>query len=111
MCASSPIVPTAVIGAEESAPIFAHFKLLQKLSGLIYFPLTPSFPHFGLAAPLMYMPSKFKIRFMEPVDMAEYPVETIDDPAEIQVISERLRAGIQHQLDEMLAARESVWTG
>ncbi|MCB0863002.1 MAG: acyltransferase family protein [Solirubrobacterales bacterium] len=106
-----PIVPTAVIGAEESAPIFAHFKLLQKLSGLIYFPLTPSFPHFGLLAPLMYMPSKFKIRFMEPVNMAEFPVETIDDPAEIQEISERIRARIQLQLDEMLASRQSVWTG
>ncbi|MCB0870880.1 MAG: acyltransferase family protein [Solirubrobacterales bacterium] len=106
-----PIVPVALIGAEEAMPIFAHFKLLQKLSGLIYFPLTPSFPHFGLAAPLMYMPSKFKIRFMEPIDMAEYPVETIDDPAEIQVISEQIRARIQHQLNEMLEARESVWTG
>ena len=106
-----PIVPVALVGAEEAMPIFAHFKLLQKLSGLIYFPLTPSFPHFGLAAPLMYMPSKFKIRFMEPIDMSEYPVETIDDPAEIQEISERIRARIQHQLDEMLDARESVWTG
>ena len=106
-----PIVPIAVVGAEEAMPIFAHLKLLQKLSGLIYFPLTPSFPHFGLAAPLMYMPSKFKIRFMEPIDMSEYPVETIDDPAEIQEISERIRARIQHQLDEMLDARESVWTG
>lgn len=106
-----PIVPVAVIGAEEAMPIFAHFRLLQKLSGLIYFPLTPSFPHFGLAAPLMYMPSKFKIRFMEPVDMAEYPVETIDDPAAVQAISEDIRARIQHQLDDMLDARESVWTG
>ena len=106
-----PIVPVALIGAEEAMPIFAHFKLLQKLSGLIYFPLTPSFPHFGLAAPLMYMPAKFKIRFMEPIDMAEYPVETIDDPAEIQELSERIRARIQRQLDEMVAARESVWTG
>ena len=106
-----PIVPVALVGAEEAMPIFAHLKLLHKLSGLIYFPLTPSFPHFGLAAPLMYMPSKFKIRFMEPIDMSEYPVETIDDPAEIQEISERIRARIQHQLDEMLDARESVWTG
>ena len=106
-----PIVPVALIGAEEAMPIFAHLKLLQKLSGLIYFPLTPSFPHFGLAAPLLYMPSKFKIRFMEPIDMSDYPVETIDDPAEIQVISERIRARIQHQLDEMLEARQSVWTG
>lgn len=106
-----PIVPVALIGGEEAMPIFAHFKLMQKLSGLIYFPLTPSFPHFGLAAPFMYMPSKFKIRFMEPIDMAEYPLETIDDPAEIQVISERIRAGIQGQLEAMLEARESVWTG
>lgn len=106
-----PIVPVAVIGAEEAMPIFAHLKLLQKISGLIYFPLTPSFPHFGLAAPLMYMPSKFKIRFMEPIDMSDYPVETVDDPAEIQDISERIRARIQRQLDDMLAARESVWTG
>lgn len=106
-----PVVPVALIGAEEAMPIFAHFRLLQKLSGLIYFPLTPSFPHFGLAAPLLYLPSKFKIRFMEPIDMSEYPVSTIDDPAEIQVISERIRGRIQHQLDEMLDARESVWTG
>ena len=106
-----PIVPIAVVGAEEAMPIFAHLKLFQKLSGLIYFPLTPSFPHFGLAAPLLYMPSKFKIRFMEPIDMTEYPPETVDDPAEIQAISERIRARIQHQLDDMLAARESVWTG
>lgn len=106
-----PIVPVALIGAEEAMPIFAHLKLLQKLSGLIYFPLTPSFPHFGLLAPLLYLPSKFKIRFMEPIDMSEYPVETIEDPAEIQLISERIRGRIQQQLDEMLDARESVWTG
>jgi len=106
-----PIVPVALIGAEEAMPIFAHFKLLQKLSGLIYFPLTPSFPHLGLIAPLLYMPSKFRIRFMEPIDMSEYPLETIDDPAEIQLISERIRARIQHQLEEMIEARESVWTG
>ena len=106
-----PIVPIAVVGAEEAMPIFAHLKLFEKLSGLIYFPLTPSFPHFGLAAPLLYMPSKFKIRFMEPIDMSEYPPETVDDPAEIQAISERIRARIQRQLDDMLAARESVWTG
>jgi hypothetical protein len=43
--------------------------------------------------------------------MSAYPIETIDDPAEIQVISERIRTRIQHQLDDMLDARESVWTG
>lgn len=106
-----PIVPIALVGGEEAMPIFAHFRLLQKLTGLIYFPLTPAFPHFGLAAAMMYMPAKFKIRFMEPIDMAEYPVETIDDPAEIQAISERIRARIQGELEGMLEERQSVWLG
>ncbi|MGA7397173.1 MAG: hypothetical protein WBW62_06960, partial [Solirubrobacterales bacterium] len=75
------------------------------------FPLTPSFPHFGLAAPLLYMPAKFKIRFMEPIDMSRYPVETASDPAEIQNISETIRAQIQHQLDDMVGERKSVWMG
>jgi 1-acyl-sn-glycerol-3-phosphate acyltransferase len=106
-----PIVPVALIGAEEAMPIFAHVPLLQKLTGLIYFPITPSFPHFGLAAPLMYMPAKFKIHFMKPIDMAEYPVETASDPARIQEIAERIRRGIQIELEEMLQDRESIWTG
>lgn len=106
-----PIVPIALIGAEEAMPIFAHVPLLQKLTGLIYFPITPSFPHFGLAAPLLYMPAKFKIHFMEPIDMAEYPIETASDPALIQEIAERIRRGIQIELEEMLQDRESIWTG
>ena len=59
----------------------------------------------------MYMPAKFKIRFLEPIDMADYPPETADDPAEIQAIAERIRTRIQLELDEMLGARRSVWFG
>ena len=59
----------------------------------------------------MYLPSKFKISFMEPIDMAEYPPEVANDPAEIQNISERIRAQIQHRLDDMIGERQSVWTG
>lgn len=109
--AQVPIVPIALVGAEEAMPIFAHMRALQKLSGLIYFPITPSFPWFGLAAAGLYMPAKFKIRFLEPVDLGEYPPETASDPALIQEISERIRAGIQDQLDQMVGERKSVWTG
>jgi 1-acyl-sn-glycerol-3-phosphate acyltransferase len=106
-----PIVPLAVVGAEEAMPIFAHLRLMQRLSGLIYFPLNHAFPHFGLAAGLMYLPAKFKIRFLEPLDMSEYPPETADDPAEVQNIAERIRTRIQLELDEMLGERRSVWFG
>ena len=46
--------------------------LLQRLTGLIYFPVNHAFPQFGLAAALMYLPAKFKIRFLEPVDLSGY---------------------------------------
>ena len=50
--AGVPIVPVAVVGAEEAMPIFAHVPLLQRLTGLIYFPVNLAFPHFGMAAGL-----------------------------------------------------------
>lgn len=106
-----PIVPIALVGGEEAMPIFAHLRLMQKLTGLIYFPLNHAFPHFGLAAALMYMPAKFRIRFLTPVATDEMPVELADDPAEVQAIAEHIRARIQVELDEMVAARESVWLG
>lgn len=106
-----PIVPIALVGGEEAMPIFAHVRLLQKISGLIYFPINHAFPHFGLAAALMYMPAKFRIRFLEPVPTDTLPVELADDPAEVQAIAEKIRARIQHELDEMVAERGSVWLG
>jgi len=106
-----PIVPIAVVGAEEAMPIFAHLRPLQRISGLIYFPLNHAFPQFGLAAGLMYLPAKFKIRFLEPVDMSEYGPEIAEDSGAIQAIAEEIRARIQVQLEEMLKARNSVWFG
>jgi 1-acyl-sn-glycerol-3-phosphate acyltransferase len=106
-----PIIPIAVVGAEEAMPIFAHLRPLQRLSGLIYFPVNHAFPHFGLAAGLMYLPAKFKIRFLEPIDMSEYEPDTADDSGTIQAIAEEVRARIQMQLERMLDRRKSVWLG
>ena len=66
MRAGVPIVPVAVVGAEEAMPTFAQVGLLKRLTGLIYFPITPLFPHFGLLG-AAYLPAKFKLRFLEPV--------------------------------------------
>jgi 1-acyl-sn-glycerol-3-phosphate acyltransferase len=111
MRAGVPIVPIAVVGAEEAMPIFAHVPLLQRLTGLIYFPVNHAFPHFGLAAGLMYLPAKFKIRFLNPVDLSGYGPEDADDVALVQSISEDIRATIQREVDDLVASRESVWFG
>jgi 1-acyl-sn-glycerol-3-phosphate acyltransferase len=109
--AGVPIVPIAVVGAEEAMPIFAHIRPAQRLTGLIYFPFNHAFPHFGLLAGLMYMPAKFKIRFLEPVQMDDYPVEAGDDAVFVQALAEEVRGRIQTELDDMLAERRSVWLG
>ena len=109
--AGVPIVPVAVVGAEEAMPIFAHVPLLQRLTGLIYFPVNHAFPHFGLAAAGMYLPAKFRIRFLEPVDLSGHDREDADDVALVQTIAEDIRGRIQAELDSLVAARGSVWFG
>ena len=109
--AGVPIVPVAVVGAEEAMPIFAHVPLLQRLTGLIYFPVNHAFPHFGLAAALMYLPAKFKIRFLEPVDLSSYGPSDADDLALVQNLADDIRSRIQSELDRLLSTRASVWFG
>jgi 1-acyl-sn-glycerol-3-phosphate acyltransferase len=111
MRAGVPIVPVAVLGAEEAMPIFAHVPLLQRLTGLIYFPVNHAFPQFGLAAALMYMPAKFKIRFLEPVDLSSYKAEDAEDLALVQDVGEGIRTRIQLELDDLRSSRKSVWFG
>jgi 1-acyl-sn-glycerol-3-phosphate acyltransferase len=112
MRARAPIVPIAVVGAEEAQPIFAHIPALQKLTGLIYFPITPTFPHLGLLATLAYLPAKFKIRFLPPVPTDDLGEEAPwEDQALVQTIAHDIRATIQDELLDMLGKRKSVWFG
>src|SRR5437763_92956 len=99
------------VGAEEAMPIFAHVPLLQRLTGLIYFPINHAFPQFGLAAALMYLPAKFEIRFLQPVDVSAYGPDDAEDVALVQGIGEEVRSRIQAELDELLASRRSAWFG
>ena len=109
--AGVPIVPVAVVGAEEAMPIFAHVPLLQRLTGLAYFPVNHAFPQLGLAAAFMYLPAKFRIRFLEPVDLSDYRAEDAEDLALVQGLAEDIRGRIQEELEELLLDRRSVWFG
>jgi hypothetical protein len=97
------------VGAEEAAPVFAQLGLFKRLTGLIYFPITPTFPHLGLLGMLGYLPAKFKLRFLEPIEFAEG--DSPDDKALVQTVAHEVRARIQEGLWGMLAERKSVWFG
>ena len=109
MRARAPIVPVAVVGAEEAAPIFAHVPALQRLTGLIYFPITPTFPHFGLLGMLGFLPAKFHIRFLPPVPTDDMGEEPWQDKALVQTVADEVRDTIQEHVLDMVARRTSVW--
>jgi 1-acyl-sn-glycerol-3-phosphate acyltransferase len=112
MRAEAKLVPICVVGAEEAQPIFAHVNFLQKMTGLIYFPITPTFPWLGPLGMLGYLPAKFKIRFLEPIDTVELGgAEAVHDKALVQTVSQEIRARIQENLHEMVGKRKSVWFG
>jgi 1-acyl-sn-glycerol-3-phosphate acyltransferase len=109
MRARAPIVPVCVVGAEEAAPSFAQIGLMKRLTGLLYFPVTPTFPHFGLLGMLGFLPAKFKLRFLEPIRFDDGGME--EDKALVQTVAQDVRARIQESLWEMLGQRRSVWLG
>jgi 1-acyl-sn-glycerol-3-phosphate acyltransferase len=111
MRARTPIVPIAVVGAEEAMPAFAQLGTLQRLTGLLYFPITPTFPHFGLLGFAGYLPAKFRIRFLDPISTDDLGAEPWEDRALVQEIAEEVRARIQEELIDMVGKRRSVWFG
>jgi 1-acyl-sn-glycerol-3-phosphate acyltransferase len=112
MRAEAKIVPVCVVGAEEAMPVFAQLDFMKKLTGLLYFPVTPTFPWLGPLGMLAYLPAKFKIRFLEPIDTVELGgAEAAEDKALVQTLAQETRARIQAGLHEMLAKRKSVWFG
>ncbi|MGA9148864.1 MAG: lysophospholipid acyltransferase family protein, partial [Candidatus Nanopelagicales bacterium] len=43
----SPIIPCAIVGAEEIYPMISNAKTLARIMGVPYFPITPTFPWLG----------------------------------------------------------------
>jgi 1-acyl-sn-glycerol-3-phosphate acyltransferase len=106
----APIIPCAIIGAEESSPLLYRLEGLTELLGLPYFPITPTFPFLGPAG-LLPAPTKWRMRFGEPINLDNYGPEAADDHVLVGRLSERVRSSIQSMLDSGLRERRSVWFG
>jgi 1-acyl-sn-glycerol-3-phosphate acyltransferase len=104
--ASVPIIPCAIVGAEEIYPMIGNARPVAKLLRLPYFPLTPLFPWLGPlgAVPL---PSNWIIEFCPPV--ATRPVAP-GQPEELSCLADTVRDTIQRKLDELLAERGPAFT-
>jgi 1-acyl-sn-glycerol-3-phosphate acyltransferase len=92
-----PVVPVAVLGAEEAAPVITRLRV-------------PALPRIPLAVPVP-LPAKLRIRFLEPVDTADLAGASGRDPGLGARVLEDVRALIQENLLELVAGRRSPWLG
>jgi 1-acyl-sn-glycerol-3-phosphate acyltransferase len=112
MRAGVPVVPIAVVGAEESMPILFNIAPLAKLLGLPYAPVTANSLVFGpLLGSVAYFPAKFKLKVLDPVHFDVPPDQPRYSKSRIMDESEAIRQQIQEALFEMLKHRQSVWFG
>jgi 1-acyl-sn-glycerol-3-phosphate acyltransferase len=106
--AGVPIIPCAIVGAEEIYPMLGNSPALARALRLPYFPLTPLFPWLGPvgAVPL---PSNWIIEFCEAVPTSGLrgagPDEGGPDEDLVAKLSDQVRVTIQAKLDELVVAR------
>jgi 1-acyl-sn-glycerol-3-phosphate acyltransferase len=104
----APIIPVSIVGAEEIYPMLGDAKLLARLLGLPYFPLTPTFPWLGPLG-LVPLPSKWIIEFGEPIP-TEHLTDQADDPMLVFNLTDQVRETIQQTLYRLLLRRKSVFS-
>jgi 1-acyl-sn-glycerol-3-phosphate acyltransferase len=105
----TPIVPVAVIGAEEANPMIGRIEYLSKAIGVPYIPVTPTFPLLGPFG-LLPAPTKWKIAFGPRIEL-DHGTEAADDEILVGKLAEEVRSTIQGMLDRGVGERRSIFFG
>jgi len=111
MRAGVPVVPIAVVGAEESMPVLANVAPLAKALGLPYLPITANMLAMGPIGAFLHFPVKIKLRVLDPVHFDVPPDQPRYSRSKVMDEAEHIRQQIQEALYEMLRERRSVWKG
>jgi 1-acyl-sn-glycerol-3-phosphate acyltransferase len=106
----SPVVPVAILGAEEAHPILAKITWPSGAVDLPYLPVTPTFPLLGPLG-LLPLPTKWYIRFGEPIDLGEYGPDAASDRILVNKLADTVRSRIQSMVDALRTQRKSVVFG
>lgn len=95
----APIVPTLVIGAEETHINLASLKLTKYLKGqVIPLPLN-----------LLPLPAKWKIKFLPPIHLSGHGARDADDAELVRTIAADVQARMQAAIDGELQSRKWVY--
>lgn len=106
----APMIPTAVVGAEETYISLYKSSTLARLTGFPYFPLSPTWPWLGLLG-LVPLPTKWYIDFGSPITTEQYGPDAADNLVLISQLTDQVRNIVQEMLYERLAQRRSIFLG
>jgi 1-acyl-sn-glycerol-3-phosphate acyltransferase len=104
--AAVPIVPVAIVGAEETHPVLAKLTRIAQPLGLPYIPITPTFPWLGPLG-LLPVPTKWTIKIGKPITLASGS----GSQEEAMEMAETVRGQLDRMIAELLATRRSVIFG
>ncbi len=103
--AQVPLLPVAIVGAEEIHPIIGKITSLAEPLGLPYIPITPTFPWLGPLG-LLPVPTKWTIQIGAPIP----PPAPGDGPGTVRV-AEAVRTAIDGMIADLLVKRRSILFG
>jgi len=97
--ARAPIVPMAILGSDDQAPILFDVKPVARWLGLPTAPITPTFPWFGPVGLLPY-PVRYRIVYGEPLCFHErFSASSAEDPAIVRALAGQVRRAVQRLID------------
>jgi 1-acyl-sn-glycerol-3-phosphate acyltransferase len=102
----APIVPVAIVGAEEQQPGFANLESVGKRLRLPSLPLTISQPWFGLPGILFALPTKYRLWFGAPM---RFDGDAHDEDAAIERRVDQVKDALRGLLARGLAERRHVF--
>lgn len=101
-----PIIPVAIVGAEEIHPVLAKLTTLAEPLGIPYIPITPTFPLLGPLG-LLPLPTKWTIQIGAPI----FVPAGDDVPTIIADTAEQVRGVIDRMISAILTHRRSIFFG
>ena len=98
---SCPIIPVAIVGAEEQLPSIKSSRRLGRIFGIeaVPIPLIP-FP----------LPVRYRIYYGDPINIQDrYSPEDSDDPAILKAVAEEVKSSVHDLIQQGLKERRGVF--
>jgi 1-acyl-sn-glycerol-3-phosphate acyltransferase len=102
--AGVPLLPCAVVGAEEASPSLRRLEAVERWLGAPYFPITRTFPWLGPVG-LMPAPTRWYIDIGPPF-LEGSEATRADDPLHVAELTAELRTVLQSRVDQLLEQRK-----